>query len=150
MTVDWQALNRAIPEPRMVLPHREPLLLVDRVVEITENSVVSEMCLSSDAPVFAGHFPGDPTVPGVYLIEAVAQTLAFHQRILFPEQSVLLATVKSAKFRKVVRPNDRVLINVSVLKSKLRFIEGIGEAHVQGQLVAEVHCLGTRVPPEGG
>jgi 3-hydroxyacyl-[acyl-carrier-protein] dehydratase len=150
MTIDWSALNQAIPEPASVLPHRDPLLLLERVCSISETEVVSEMCLQIGAPVFTGHFPGDPTVPGVYLIEAMAQTLAFHQRLLYPDQNVLLAAIKSAKFRSVVRPGDLVLMEVEVLKSKLKFVEGLGVAKVGGNIVAEVHCLGARVPFEEG
>ena len=98
-----------------------------------------------DAPVFQGHFPGDPTVPGVYLIEAMAQTLAFHQRIIYPDQNVLLAAIKSAKFRSVVRPGDLVVMEVEVRKSRLQFVEGLGVAKVDERIVAEVHCLGARV-----
>ena len=149
MAVDWAALNEAIPEPIEVLPHRDPLLLLTRVFEISEDRVRGEMCLNSDAAVFAGHFPGDPTLPGVYLIEGMAQALAYHQRILFPEQNVLLATIKSAKFRSVVRPGQVVSLDVQIVKSKLNFVEGIGEARVHEALVGEVHCLGARVPLEG-
>ena len=150
MTIDWGMLNQAIPPPSSVLPHRDPLLLLDRVSSISETHVVSQMCLQADAPVFAGHFPGNPMVPGVYLIEAMAQTLAFHQRLLYPEQNVLLAAIKSAKFRSVVRPGDLVLMEVEVLKSKLKFVEGLGVAKVGENTVAEVHCLGARVPLEEG
>ena len=148
MTIDWHALNQAIPTPLSVLPHRDPLLLLKRVREVSESHVVSEMCLGADAPVFHGHFPGDPTVPGVYLIEAMAQTLAYHQRLIFPDQNVLLAAIKSAKFRSVVRPGDLVVMEVEVLKSKLQFVEGLGVAKVDERTVAEVHCLGARVALE--
>lgn len=145
MSVDWNALNKVLPEPIEILPHRDPLLLLKRVVEISEDKVVGEMRLEKDAPVFGGHFPGDPTLPGVYLVEGMAQALAYHQRILYPDQNVLLAAIKSAKFRSVVRPGDLVELSVQVIKSKLNFVEGIGVAKVQGELVGEVRCLGARV-----
>ena len=148
MTVDWEALNKAIPAPIEVLPHREPLLLLKRVSEISEDRVRGELRLDSDAPVFQGHFPGDPTLPGVYLIEAMAQALAYHQRILFPEEKVLLAAIKSAKFRSVIRPGQVVSLDVRIVKSRLNFVEGLGEAYVDGELVGEVHCLGARAPLE--
>ena len=150
MTIDWSTLNQAIPAPSSVLPHRDPLLLIDRVCSVSETEVVSEMCLPAEAPIFAGHFPGNPTVPGVYLIEALAQTLAFHQRLIYPDQNVLLAAIKSAKFRSVVRPGDLVVMEVEVRKSRLQFVEGLGVAKVGTNIVAEVHCLGARVPLEEG
>ena len=145
MGIDWKTLNESLPHPTDILPHRDPLLLLKSVYEISEDRVIGEMCLKDDAPVFAGHFPGDPTLPGVYLIEGMAQALAYHQRILFPDQNVLLASIKSAKFRSVVRPGDVIELNVQVVKSKLKFVEGVGLAKVRGEVVGEVHCLGVRV-----
>ena len=78
----------------------------------------------------------------------MAQTLAYHQRLIFPDQNVLLAAIKSAKFRSVVRPGDLVVMEVEVLKSKLQFVEGLGVAKVDERTVAEVHCLGARVALE--
>ena len=148
MSTDWSAINRNIPEPIDVLPHRDPLLLLRKVTHVSETRVVGEMCLAENAPIFRGHFPGQPIVPGVYLIEAMAQTLAFHERIVFPDQNLLLASVKSAKFREKVVPGDVVVMDVEVIRSKLKFVEGIGVATIDGAVVAEVHCLGARVPLE--
>jgi len=127
-----------------VLPHRYPMLMVDRIVEIGEESVIGLKNVTVNEPHFMGHFPGYPVMPGVLIIEAMAQvggiligTLAPHTR----GKLMFLASVEDAKFRKPVVPGDQLRIEMKKLRLKHTVAKLQGTATVDGQVVAEATLM---------
>jgi 3-hydroxyacyl-[acyl-carrier-protein] dehydratase len=123
-----------------LIPHRYPFLLVDRILEYKiGESIVGLRNISCSDPVLQGHFPGDPVVPGVIIIEGLAQTSAVLGRLTDPEcRSVLLTEVSSARFRRKVVPGDVLVYEVKVVKRRKPFFWFDGEAKVDGEAAAIV------------
>ncbi len=121
------------------LPHRYPFLLVDRVVEIEKNKrAVGIKNVTINEPFFQGHFPGNPIMPGVLIIEAMAQvsgTLAIRSGV--KGRSTVFMSIEKAKFRKPVVPGDQMRIEVNVLRTRLSVWKFSGVASVDGNIVAE-------------
>ena len=125
-----------------MIPHRYPFLLIDRVVDLIPNeSAVGVKNVSINEPFFQGHFPRQPVMPGVLLIEAMAQTAA----VLVVEtlegaaagKLVYFMTVDGARFRRPVTPGDQVHVHVVKLKNRRNVWRFKGEAKVGEQLMAE-------------
>jgi 3-hydroxyacyl-[acyl-carrier-protein] dehydratase len=130
-----------INEIQSVIPHRYPFLLIDRIIEIEPfKRIVALKNITINEPFFEGHFPGAPVVPGVIIIEAMAQAGAV---LLFREvpdrESKLLyfASIEEAKFRRPVVPGDQLILELSVIKFKMGYAKLRGEARVDGKLVTE-------------
>lgn len=136
----------SLPAPEAVLPHRAPFLYLDRVLRCTAESCVAERTFQADEPFFAGHFPGHPVVPGVLLIEALAQTLAYLALRQKPDHLVLLTGVEGCRVRRPVRPGDRVRLEVTVQKHRLSLVVARAEAQVAGQRVLEATLMGMVAP----
>ena len=123
------------------LPHRYPFLLVDRVTEMEENRrIVGIKNVTVNEPFFQGHFPGRPIMPGVLILEALAQTggvLAFKSLTATSRPVVYLTGVEHAKFRKPVVPGDQLRFEVDVLKKRPPFWKMQGRAYVGDELVCE-------------
>ncbi|HEX9508468.1 MAG TPA: 3-hydroxyacyl-ACP dehydratase FabZ, partial [Myxococcales bacterium] len=137
-------------EIQKLLPHRYPFLLVDRVVEIIpRQKLVAYKNVTINEPFFAGHFPGHPVMPGVLILESLAQAcaiLAYKSADLDPTREVsYLMAIDGAKFRKPVVPGDRLDLEVSVLKHKGAVWKQKGVASVNGVKVAEGEFLATVV-----
>jgi 3-hydroxyacyl-[acyl-carrier-protein] dehydratase len=125
---------------RKILPHRYPMLLVDRILELEDDRIVGVKNVTSNEPFFDGHFPDFPVMPGVMIIEAMAQVAGVQVLSTIPDRStklVLLASVEEAKFRKPVRPGDQLLIEMNLLKRKASLAKMSGTAKVDGSIVAE-------------
>src|ERR1700728_4416599 len=110
-----------VQEISEILPHRYPMLMVDRIIEITEDTVIGIKNVTANEPHFMGHFPGYPVMPGVMIIEAMAQvggilvaTVAPHTR----GRIMFLASVEEAKFRKPVVPGDQLRIEMKLIRLK--------------------------------
>ena len=127
-----------------ILPHRYPFLLVDRITELEEERVVGIKNVTLNEPHFIGHFPDFPVMPGVLIIEAMAQVAGVLVLSSIPERDtklVLLASVESAKFRKQVVPGDQLRIEMKVIKRKASIAKMAGTATVDGTVVAEAELM---------
>jgi 3-hydroxyacyl-[acyl-carrier-protein] dehydratase len=124
-----------------LLPHRYPFLLVDRVIEIDgDDSAIGIKNVTFNEPHFTGHFPGKPVMPGVLIVEAMAQTAgAIVLKKIGGDSSALVffMTIDNAKFRKPVVPGDRLEIHVKKQKQRGGIFRYAGEAIVDGVKVAE-------------
>jgi beta-hydroxyacyl-ACP dehydratase FabZ len=123
-----------------ILPHRYPFLLVDRIVELEDMRVVGIKNVSMNEPQFTGHFPAQAVMPGVLIIEAMAQTagvLVLHRMQDRESKLVFLATIEEAKFRKPVVPGDQLRLEVTFLKLKPSVAKMQCIATVDGVKVAE-------------
>lgn len=126
------------------LPHRYPMLMVDRIIEITENSIVGIKNVSINEPFFTGHFPNFPVMPGVLIIEAMAQAGGLLVGKLAPHtrgRVMFLASIEEAKFRRPVVPGDQLRLEMKLLRLKHSIAKMTGVATVDGQVVAEAILL---------
>jgi 3-hydroxyacyl-[acyl-carrier-protein] dehydratase len=129
---------------REILPHRYPFLLVDRIEELETERVVGIKNVTVNEPFFAGHFPDYPVMPGVLIIEAMAQVAGVLVLSGIPDRKtklVLLAGVDGAKFRKPVRPGDQLRMEMKILRSRASMAKVSGVATVDGAIVAEAEML---------
>ena len=134
-----------VVEIQKILPHRYPLLLIDRVTDIVNNEKLSGFKnVSIGEQVFEGHFPGHPIYPGVMILEGMAQAggiLAFKSMSMTEEEAaqkvVYFMSIDKAKFRAPVRPGDRLDYEITVLKNKGAIWVLQGKAYVDGKLVSE-------------
>jgi UDP-3-O-[3-hydroxymyristoyl] N-acetylglucosamine deacetylase/3-hydroxyacyl-[acyl-carrier-protein] dehydratase len=128
-----------------IMPHRYPLLLVDRILELEEGKrVVGLKNVTINEPFFVGHFPGHPIMPAVLIIEAMAQTGGVLLLSMVDDPNgklVYFMGIDNAKFRRPVRPGDQLRFELTLLKLKNRICKMRGEAFVDGQLVAEAELL---------
>ncbi len=121
------------------LPHREPMLFIDRVIDLGENNIIIESDVSPKADYFKGHFPNMPIMPGVLIIETVAQAgalLVSLTRGLDEDKFIAFSNVDSAKFKRPVYPNEVLRIEVSIEKIRLPFYKFSGKAFVGDKLAA--------------
>jgi beta-hydroxyacyl-ACP dehydratase FabZ len=129
---------------RDILPHRYPMLLVDRIEELDPDRIVGIKNVTVNEPFFIGHFPDFPVMPGVMIIESMAQVAGVLVLSTIPDRHtklVLLASVDEAKFRKPVRPGDQLYIEMKLLKRKATIAKMSGTASVKGEVVAEAVML---------
>jgi 3-hydroxyacyl-[acyl-carrier-protein] dehydratase len=137
-----------INEVKNFLPHRYPFLLIDKVLDFEiGKSLTAVKNVSFNEPQFTGHFPSQPIMPGVLIIEALAQAtgiLAFKSEVGKPQdgQIYMLVGVDNARFKKMVEPGDQIILNVEVLTVKRGIWKFKGSAYVDDKLVtsAELMC----------
>lgn len=134
-----------IQEILKLLPHRYPLLLVDRILEIEEGKrIVGLKNVSANEPFFQGHFPGAPVMPGVLIIESMAQCGAILFLRNLPERDSKLfyfGGIDKARFRKPVVPGDQLVHEIEVLQSRASTAKLRGVSRVDGTVVAEAELL---------
>lgn len=130
-----------------LLPHRYPFLLIDRVTEFGGETCRAIKNVTINEPFFVGHFPGHPVMPGVLILEAMAQTAAVHACLKLGkqagEQAFYLVSMDKARFRKPVVPGDQLVLTTSLLRGRGRIWKFRGEVHVAGQLVSEAEFMAT-------
>ena len=136
-----------------VLPHRYPFLLVDRILEIEEKKrIVGLKNVTINEPFFQGHFPGAPVMPGVLIIEAMAQTggvLIFRDLPNREEKLVYFTGIEDARFRRPVVPGDQLRLEMKTVSRRNDFGKMHGKATVDGKLAAEATLLFAIVPRPG-
>lgn len=130
------------------LPHRFPFLLVDRILELVPDQRIKGLKnVTVNEPFFQGHFPGTPIMPGVLIIEAMAQAGGVLAMVSAPDAKegtlMYFMGFDQVKFRKPVVPGDQLIIEVEVLKKRAKILKLAGTAKVDGQLVAEGQLMAT-------
>ncbi|MDR0290201.1 MAG: 3-hydroxyacyl-ACP dehydratase FabZ [Treponema sp.] len=131
-------------EIEQLLPHREPFLFVDEIVQANESKIVAKRTFTEKDFFFKGHFPEYPVVPGVILIETMAQAGGAGLRkigILGNDALFFLATVDNVKFRRQVRPGDEVRSEIENLRVSPRMVKQSGKAFVGTELAAEAEWM---------
>lgn len=132
------------------LPHRYPFLLIDRVLALHPGqSITALKNVTMNEAFFTGHFPGDPVMPGVIILEALAQAggvLAYCSTNTSPEDGTLFlfAGIDKARFRRVVLPGDQLTLEVSLLRARKDIWKLEGKAYVDGELACSAELLSAR------
>ena len=136
LPLDIEAIKR-------ILPHRYPFLMIDRVIEMKEKSVVALKNVTATEPHFQGHFPERAVMPGVLMIEALAQAggILMLAKPEFRGKIAYLAAVNEARFRRIVIPGDQLRLEVELLKFKSRIALGKGVAKVDGEVACEAEIM---------
>lgn len=123
-----------------VIPHRQPFMLIDTIEELEEGKrVVAKKCVSYNEPFFAGHFPQEPVMPGVLIVEAMAQAgaVAILKQPDFQRKTAYFAALNNVKFKGKVVPGDVLMLEVEIIKVKGPIGVGSGKAYVDGKLVTQ-------------
>ena len=142
-----------IQEIKGLIPHRYPFLMIDAVKDIVPNeTAVGIKNVSMNEPHFQGHFPERPVMPGVMIVEAMAQTAAIlvARTLDMGENNMLVyfLTIDKCKFRHVVAPPDQLELHVKVIRGRGKLWRFWGEGMVDGKVVAEAEFNAMMVPPE--
>lgn len=133
-------------EIKKILPHREPILLVDEVIEKGDNYIIAKKHVSNEEPVLKGHFPGYPIYPGVYILEGLAQSAGVLLLGGMNEKSIpLFLGIDEARFKKEVRPECDLVYEIKILEQRTGIVIVDAKAKVDGQIVAKAKLmLGTK------
>jgi 3-hydroxyacyl-[acyl-carrier-protein] dehydratase len=130
-----------------LLPHRYPFIMLDRVLEFEPDKMITGLKnVSMGEPCFQGHFPGEPVMPGVLILEGLAQTgavLAYLSTEDIAGKLVYFAGMDKVRFRKVVRPGDQLIYKVELVRKKRKLIKVQCRAYVDDALVTEAEQLAT-------
>ena len=141
MVLDQEAIKKRIP-------HRDPILLVDEVIELDPGKrAVGVKNVTGAEPFFEGHFPGHPVMPGVLIVEALAQTAGLMLCEEGNESLPLFMGIDKARFRRPVVPGDQLRLEVEVLQLRRNVCKAAGKAFVGEELAAEAGLMATLVKP---
>jgi len=134
--LDQEAIKR-------IIEHREPFLFVNRVTELTDTYAAGYKHVRGDEFFFKGHFPGNPVLPGVIMVESLAQIAGVQILSQLPNRGKAgyFASIDKVKFRGVVRPDCDLKLEANLIKAKKRFIYSAGKASVDGKLACECEFI---------
>ena len=136
-----------------ILPHRYPMILIDRITEITEGvGLTAIKNVTINEPYFAGHFPAQPVMPAVLILESMAQAGAFLVLNTVPDplqKNMVFSSISDSKFRIPIIPGDQVEIKMQLIKIRLGAVKLRGEAYVFEKLVAEANLMANIVNRAG-
>ncbi len=138
-----------IQEVMALLPHRYPFLLIDKVLELHPGeSLIAVKNVTITEPWFTGHFPGEPIMPGVLILESMAQAAGILAYCSFghsaKESLYLLGSIQNARFKQVVRPGDQLQLHITFIASKSTFCKVSARAMVNDQLVCSADIMSAR------
>lgn len=141
-----------IEDIKKIIPHRYPFLLVDRVLEKNDDTIKAIKNVTANEEFFNGHFPGQPIMPGVLQVEALAQAgaiLLMTTKVEDPENNIMVFTgIKNCKFRKQVVPGDQLVLEVELGEMRRNFVTMKGKATVDGQVTCEIEASAAVVPKQ--
>ena len=139
------------------IPHRNPFLFIDEIVEISENGAVARLTVSPELPFFEGHYPGNPIMPGVLLCESVFQTGAIYlaeklgsDALNVDKVTPVLSRIRDARFKRMVLPGDTIEVTVKEKDQIGKFYNLTGEIRKDGKTAATVSFALAMVPKEEG
>lgn len=135
-----------VNEIMKILPHRYPFLLVDRIIELEEGKIVGLKNVSMNEPFFPGHFPGHPVMPGVLIVEAMAQVaaiFAYQTEEANRGKVTYFVGIDNTKFRKPVVPGDQLRLELELAGKRRGIWSFVGKAYVDGKLVTESELRAT-------
>jgi len=136
-----------------ILPHRYPFLLVDRVLELDHQRILALKNVTFNEPYFPGHFPGSPVMPGVLIVEAMAQAggiMVLHDDPHRENRLIYFTGIDKCRFRRPVVPGDQLLLEVTVLRRRARFGVLKGIARVGDEIAAEAELSSATVDKTDG
>ncbi len=136
----------SIKDIMQYLPHRYPFIMIDRVLELEPGRrIVTLKNVTINEPYFQGHFPEDPIMPGVLILEAMAQSAGVltYESLSEDRRNVLIyfMAIEKAKFRRMVVPGDQLRFEIEILKLRSKAVKGAGKAYVDDHLVAEAEMM---------
>jgi UDP-N-acetylglucosamine acyltransferase len=140
-----------VKEIMKLLPHRYPFLMVDKVIEISENKIIAQKNLTMNEEFFQGHFPGEPIMPGVLQVEALAQAAGIFGLVKNPEgrnQVTLFGGIDGVRFKRPVVPGDVLRLEVTIEKVRGPLIKCSGKTFVGDELATEVESLTLMIVPQ--
>ncbi len=130
-----------IEEVKGILPHRPPFLFVDEVMEISEKRILAKKYVREDEYFFKGHFPNEPIMPGVLMVEAIAQAGGVMLLRKYEKAIPLFMAIENAKFRRIVHPGDTLILEVELIQERGRVVKIAGTARVNDELACEARIM---------
>ena len=137
-------MELTIQDIQKIVPHRYPFLLVDKILEYGEDYIIGIKNVTFNEPFFQGHFPGIPIMPGVMIVEAMAQVSGILFLKILDDQKkrlVYFAGIDKAKFRKPVHPGDQLRMELKILRFRQSSYKMRGTAYVDGEVAATAELL---------